>query len=306
MEVLADTNLAKVLVVDDENSSHIVLGDLINHLAKVVTANSAKSALTLLEEFTPDLILLDIVMPEMDGFELIKVLKSSKHWSQIPVIFVTARDDIDMQERGFELGACDYIVKPFHPTITRARIQTQLDMVRQRKMLEQLANIDALTEIPNRRQLHDHLAVEWASAQRTNTSFALAWVDIDYFKKFNDSYGHGEGDLVLKRVAQALKQTLKRPRDWVCRYGGEEFVLILPETELDGANELMKSIQQNIAELSIGHTGSEVSQQLTVSIGCCVQQPHLQHNPEDLLLQADRCLYKAKSNGRNQNVVQLV
>lgn len=290
----------QVLIIDDQKTNLKILGDILRQDVDVTLAQSAEQGLRKAIEFQPDLILLDVLMPDINGFELIKSLKHHAHTSSIPVIFITALSDTNHEEQGLRLGACDYIYKPFHATIVQARVRLHLQLSRQRKLLEQLAHIDPLTGIANRRKYDQVLEQLWRSATRQHSHLSLVMLDIDHFKEFNDHYGHAAGDKVLHQVATHLKQTLRRPNDFIARYGGEEFVILLPDSDEEGSRQLIEHCLSSIEQLQLEHGYSPISDYITLSAGgisCAATQAE---DPNDVLKRADDMLYKAKQSGKNQ------
>ncbi len=289
-----------ILVVDDERGNRAILTELLGDVHKLILAKNGVQALALAREHLPDLILLDVLMPEMDGHQLIRLLKQDDASRHIPVIFISALDSVMDEEVGLELGAVDYIAKPFHPAIVKARVRNHLQAYRQRQMLERLANIDALTGIPNRRHFEESLANEVRRCARAEVSLSLVMVDVDYFKKFNDHYGHGAGDLILRKIAETIQKVLNRPGDFVARYGGEEFVLILPGSDVRGGKRVTEKIRAAVEALGVQHACSKVSEWITVSLGGATVVSTLnQAEVDGLLIMADRRLYEAKNQGRN-------
>lgn len=289
-----------ILVVDDERSNLNVISDLLKEKYTILLAKNGAKALERAVRQQPELILLDIMMPEMDGYQVLLELKNNEATKAIPVIFISALGEADDEEKGLLLGAVDYIVKPFHPAIVRARIDNQLKIVRQRKLLENIALIDGLTEIPNRRNFEQLYENEWKRALRDKNDIAVGILDIDYFKQYNDTYGHARGDEVLKTIAQTIVFNLKRPADFAARLGGEEFVILLPDTDAKGARELAEMIQKTIEKLNIPHTASKITDCVTASIGGISTQPTRDITKLQALELADTMLYKAKSSGRNR------
>jgi len=290
----------RVLIVDDERVNRAVLSTVLNDEHQVILAKSGEQALERLGiDAGIDLILLDVLMPDMDGYEVLRRIKQNDATKDIPVIFITALNTIGDEERGLNLGACDYIGKPFSPAIVKARVSNLLRFVRQRKLLETLAGCDGLTEIPNRRAFDQALAQEIGRSERSGQAFSLAVLDIDYFKQYNDIYGHARGDQALKAVARTITSALRRPADIVARYGGEEFALILPDAGPSGALDFAETIRRAIEDLSIRHEGSSVAPHVTVSIGG-ITQSGAARDAAELFAAADRALYEAKRNGRNR------
>jgi diguanylate cyclase (GGDEF)-like protein len=294
------SNKARILIVDDDKISIRLLVGLLKQDYILEQAESGKQALELIESNPPDLILLDVMMPEMDGFQVIHQLKSNQQTQNIPVIFITALHSLRNEEAGLNLGAVDYIKKPFIPSIVLARVRNILTMVRHRKLLETLAHIDGLTEIPNRRYFDLALQREWHRAMRYQNFISVAIADVDYFKQFNDNYGHAKGDRVLISLASEIRRNLKRPYDLVSRYGGEEFGIILPKTSADKAYQLCETIRKAVERLHIVHDFSSVSKKITISIGGATVIPEKNMDVSTLVEKADRHLFEAKNKGRNK------
>ena len=291
----------RVLIVDDEKINLKVLADLLkDEYAPVLTKSGEQALQHAFGDFPPDLILLDVIMPQMGGYEVIKHLKDNDKTKNIPVIFVTALKSIEDEELGFKLGAVDYITKPFSPPIVKMRVRNHLRIVHQYKLLDQLAHLDGLTEISNRRRFDDVFHKEWARAARNKTPFSLAMVDVDYFKQYNDHYGHAMGDIALQKIAKALNSVLRRPADLIARYGGEEFVMLLPETDSFSAEIVAGRSLQTIVELNIPHHFSKVADVVTVSMGLAMIYPDDKMLPQTFLEKADKNLYQAKQGGRNR------
>lgn len=289
-----------LLIVDDERQNRLLLTELLQEDYHVILAKNGVQALEKAREHTPDLILLDVLMPDMDGFGVIKALKSADTTRHIPVVFISALDSPKDEELGLELGAVDYISKPFHPPIVRVRVRNQLHLVHQRRLLEKLAMIDSLTEIPNRRRFRDVYEREWRRCMRSQLPLSLIMIDVDHFKVFNDTYGHAAGDKVLHHVAKAIQAALKRPADFVARYGGEEFVVILPELQIDQARQVAEMIRLQVEERRIPYPESSTCPWLTVSLGGATSNPHDIDIDTELFSRADQCLYSAKNDGRNR------
>ncbi|GAB7081352.1 diguanylate cyclase domain-containing protein [Megalodesulfovibrio paquesii] len=290
----------KLLVVDDNKQNIELLMELFKDEYKIAAAINPERALKVAaQEPRPDIILLDILMPGMDGYQVCQALKENDQTRDIPVIFVTAVSEVMDETRGFSVGAVDYITKPFHPPMVRARVALHLEMKRKQELLEKFAFLDALTEIPNRRRFDEYLDREWRRALRSSLPLALLLVDIDHFKEYNDTYGHGGGDAALRRVAQALQCTLRRAGDFVARYGGEEFAVILPYTDTAMARDIAHQLMEAVQALRIPHATSPVEPFLTVSIGLSTVQPSESLSPSSLLNAADSALYMAKAQGKN-------
>ena len=288
----------RLLVVDDQPTNIQVLYRVFADDCQVFMATSGEQALHTAREEAPDVILLDVMMPDMDGYEVCRQLKQDSATRDIPVLFVTAHHEAQEEARGLACGAVDFITKPIHPAVVRARVHTHLTLQRQTEVLKRLVFIDALTHAFNRRYFDERLAEEWGRAQRTGRPLGLILIDVDYFKQFNDVNGHQRGDDALRQVAQALQETTLRPGDVVCRYGGEEFACLLPDTDLDGALQVAQRMKLAVRELAIGHPASAVDQVLTISAGVAVRTPTSRGDAAALLALADAQLYRAKAEGR--------
>ena len=297
------TSKQRILIVDDEPINIKLLANELKVDYDVVFALSGEAALKIVKSGEPvDLILLDIMMPGINGYEVCKELKTSPQTKNTPVIFITTMSQEEDETKGLEIGAVDYITKPFSMAIAKARVKTHIELKQHRDRLEKLSSMDGLTGISNRRRFDEALAREWKRAVRHNTVLSLIMIDIDYFKAFNDSYGHLAGDECLKRVAATLVQSTKRPSDLVARYGGEEFVALLPRTDRDGALCIAKEMQNQIQTLNIPNEKSEVSKFLTVSLGVVSIAASPQEVSSALITAGDKALYAAKRNGRNRVV----
>ena len=267
----------------------------------VAAARNGQKALEMVIRKPPDLVLLDIMMPEMDGYEVCRRIKENESTKNIPVIFITALNQAMDEARAFNIGAADYITKPFHPLVAKARVDTHLELKKKNDMLEALVFLDGLTSVHNRRKFDETLVREWKLATRNMTPLSLILMDIDHFKQYNDNYGHANGDKCLTKVADGLKNAINRPSDFLGRYGGEEFVVILPDTELKGALHVAENLRQAVVDLNIPHQYSPIAPFLSLSVGVASFQP--MGTPKmatDLIETADNMLYKSKENGRNQ------
>jgi diguanylate cyclase (GGDEF)-like protein len=290
-----------ILIVDDSVEIIDVLDETLSPDYEILICLTGAEALELLQrDDAVDLILLDVLMPEMDGYEVCRRLKSGEKTKDIPVLFVTALDDVEDEVRGLRIGAIDYITKPISPPIVRARVRNHLEYKRQRDLLEDLAAIDGLTGIANRRRFEETLESEWKRSGRSGTPLALLMIDIDYFKNFNDNYGHGAGDECLKKIAEAIAASTHREGDLAARYGGEEFAVLLAETDQSGAMSVSERIQSSIADLNIPHAFSLCSDRVTVSIGAGSMVPEARSGPNPLVIGVDELLYRAKRSGRDR------
>ncbi|MDZ4314693.1 MAG: diguanylate cyclase [Azonexus sp.] len=292
--------LQTVLVVDDEKQNRNLLAELLKDDCRVILAKNGDQALERTHEQKPDLILLDVLMPEMSGYQVIHILKKNDETRHIPIIFISALDSPADEERGLDLGAVDYITKPFHPSIVRKRVRNHLQSVHQRHLLESLAMIDSLTEIANRRRYNEVLENEWRRGERSCSPLSLAIIDVDHFKVYNDHLGHAEGDHVLRKIAGTLRNFVRRPGDLIARYGGEEFVLILPNTDATAATRIANEIRASIEALRLPHPNSPVSRYVTVSLGGTTLIPNGGEIDPRFFQEADAALYAAKAEGRNR------
>jgi diguanylate cyclase (GGDEF)-like protein len=301
MDACNFTGKATVLVVDDTPDNLYLMSGLLRDHYKVKVASNGEKALKIAAGHPPDLILLDVMMPEMDGLEVCKQLKNNPLTQKIPVIFVTAKNGECDEELGLNLGAVDYITKPFSIPITMARIRNQIRLKQQADLLESIALVDALTHMPNRRRFDATIDAEWKRAAGEKTQLSMLMIDIDHFKQYNDHYGHGAGDACLQSMAAALLAGVSRPGDLVARYGGEEFVVILSGTDMETAVHIATLLCKGIRDLKLPHAHSGVESFVTVSIGCATMIPLGETSSAKALFdEADKMLYQAKNSGRNR------
>ncbi len=285
-----------VLVVDDVASNIQTIATILKEDYQIKVATDGVRALELsIQEPTPDLILLDVVMPDMDGYDVLVKLKENENTEDIPVIFITGNDTTDDEEKGLVAGAVDYITKPVRPAILKARINTHLTIKYQRDELLYIALHDKLTGLHNRHYLTEIGDQKFARAKRHNEDLSVVMCDVDHFKSVNDTYGHLGGDKVLKAMGSILDNK-NRAEDFSARYGGEEFVILLEHCTSDSAKEKAENIRLSISELDIDGIS------VTASFGV-VQLNNKHESFEALLKDADEALYKAKESGRNRVVV---
>lgn len=289
----------KLLIVDDQPLIIRVLYELFKIDCEVFMSTSGEDALKQCHIIKPDLILLDLVMPEMDGYEVCRQLKANEDLADIPVIFVTASMDQADEVKGFSVGAVDFIQKPVNAVITRARVNTHLRLKRQSDLLKSMALFDGLTGIANRRHFESSIHIDWLQCARENMPISLLLIDIDQFKQYNDFYGHQGGDTCLQQVARALASVPSRPYDLLSRYGGEEFALILPKTNHQGALHVAENIAKSIHKVAIPHEKSNLGI-VTISVGVATTTPIHKISPDIIIAEADKALYKAKDTGRNK------
>jgi len=292
-----------------------VLGRILSALGPVRFATSGEKALEKARVHPPDLMLLDVEMQGLSGFEVCEAMKADPALCNVPVILVTAHGGGEFELKGLEAGASDFITKPVSEPLLLARVRTQLRVKRLTDELRWIATIDALTEVSNRGTFDAVLRREWKRGARSHVPMSLLMVDVDHFKLFNDHYGHPAGDSCLRLVAQALKSVCLRPADLVARYGGEEFVLLLPETPRAGAEHVASRVLAAVAALGIPHEASLTAAHVTVSIGISYYDEHSPswagravhpaaklpaRTPQDMVRCADHALYEAKHRGRAQ------
>ncbi|KJU85858.1 response regulator receiver modulated diguanylate cyclase [Candidatus Magnetobacterium bavaricum] len=294
-----DDKKPSLLIVDDEPSIRI-LNELLQADYDVRVATSGEALQITLSDTPPDLILLDIMMPGIDGYKVCKSLKSDPVTCDIPVIFITSKVDEQDEIKGFEAGAVDYVTKPFSPVVVHARVRTHVALKIKSEQLKGLSLIDGLTGIANRRRFDEYTEMIWNYSIRESLPLSLIMIDIDHFKLYNDNYGHQSGDLCLIRVARSLASSVNRRIDVVSRYGGEEFACILPNTHLNGAVSVAKKFQNEILALQIPHIHSPADNCISISQGIATLIPSNYSSPETLIKMAAQALYKAKETGRNR------
>lgn len=299
--LLTGAKVPRILVVDDQPANIQILYELFHESCEVFAATGGEQALGFCHgNGLPDLILLDVMMPGLDGFEVCRLLKESPETTDVPVIFVTAQHDPAAETAALETGGVDFITKPINPAVVRARVNTHLTLKRQSDLLRSLAYFDSLTGVANRRRLDEALDNEWRGCRRRGSSLALLMIDIDYFKRYNDRYGHQAGDVCLHAIADTLRTRFGRPHDLVARYGGEEFVCLMPECDLAAGRAKANELLDAVASRAIPHADSPVASNVTISIGIAAMVPTGTDNAADLLAAADAALYQAKKAGRDR------
>lgn len=319
-------NYIDILIVDDRPENLLVLESILYNMeCNIIKATSGNEALSLMFDYNFALVLLDVQMPEMDGFEIAELMRSNSRTRFTPIIFVTA---ISKEKKcifkGYEVGAVDYLFKPIEPVVLQSKVKFFIELYNQNKIIEQqktlleikikelselkaanfnlenLSYTDGLTGISNRRNFDSYIEMSWNNCLNSSKPLSLIMMDIDYFKLYNDNYGHIKGDDCLKAVAKELSKSAKRTLDLSARYGGEEFVIILPETHKDGAEVIAEEIRKNIINLDIPHESSPISKNVTLSLGVTTMVPNNQHTISEFINDADKALYEAKSLGRNR------
>ena len=308
----------KVLIVDDSPTIRMALRGLVQQMGhSVIEAEDGSKALASYAQDRPDLVLIDVVMPVMDGYEAARQMRHSRPDEWVPIIFLSSKEADQDLDRAIEAGGDDYLVKPVSYVVLNAKIRalqriestrTKLlemsrDLAAANRELENLSRQDGLTGIANRRYFDTYLLTEVRRASRERHPLSLILADVDYFKAYNDCYGHQAGDDCLRRVAAGLKAVGRRPADLAARYGGEEFAMVLPSTAMEGAVDVAKSLARAIEALAIPHERSGVSTQLSLSQGVASLIPAHDTTPESIIELADQALYQAKQQGRNRHVV---
>ena len=332
----SDMNRGDILIVDDMVDNLRLMSTMLTDQGyQVRCVINGQMALTVVRAAPPDLILLDINMPQMNGYEVCRQLKADDLTNRIPVIFVSAVDEVLDRVKAFEVGGIDYITKPFHLEELLARVRNQLSIGNLLKMFQEqneflakeildrrraekelrkandqlarlneelarLVSLDGLTQVANRRHFDTYLDQEWRRLAREQLPLTIIMGDVDYFKAYNDTYGHLAGDDCLRKVAQTLAQTVKRAADLVARYGGEEFVVMLPNTDVEGGLQVAEAMRQAVEHLNIPHTESDHAGIVTISFGLATTTPDIIYSANVLISQADKALYQAKARGRNQ------
>ncbi len=320
----------KVMIVDDSKTTLDALQFILEHTGykDIVCANSGAEALELLDKSAPEeekaaaeVILLDVDLPGMSGIETCRRIKADKRFQDIPVLIITGNKELKTLESAFAAGACDFLGKPIEPLELLARMRSALNLKkeldgcksREKQLVEvserlrhlndelhRLAILDDLTGVANRRFFNMVFAQEWSRAAREVIPLSLIFIDIDFFKNYNDTYGHPQGDECLKKVAGALSGSVKRSTDQVARYGGEEFAVIVPHTALRGARTMAEGLRYKVEELGLEHAGSKIHDRVTISLGVACVTPERGLAPESLVRAADQAVYEAKRHGRNR------
>jgi len=288
-----------LLCIDDETVNLKILASIFKENYRVVVSKSAHQGMEKAIEIIPDLILLDVIMPNENGFELIVKLKAHPDLKHIPVIFITGLQNSNDEEKGLTLGACDYIQKPFNYGIVRARVNTHLELIRQRNLLEKFAHFDSLTELPNRRKWEGDSLEHWQLACEKQKLMVFGIVDVDYFKAYNDLYGHQQGDIVLRKVSNTLRRVIFSAHGDLYRCGGEEFYFYLPVSKNKKVINVLDKCLDSVFDLEIEHNGSLVSPFVTISLGAVQITPEPQIPLNKIMECADEKLYQVKNSSRN-------
>lgn len=296
-----------VLIVDDSHTTRALVSALVEDMGyQAIAVESGVKALEVFPLHEVDLVLLDVIMPEIDGFQTAQQIRSISEKDWIPIIFLSGQNDVDDIVKGIDAGGDAYLGKPINGPVVQAMIRammrisdTQKALSAANRKLHNLARMDGLTRLPNRRAFDEHFSREWLASRRKQTHLGLLVIDVDNFKLYNDEFGHDQGDVCLKQVATALRIATKRPVDLVARFGGEEFVALLPETGEEGAKYVANRLRKAVAGMKLNHSHKSPLPHVTVSIGiaCMVADEHFTKN--QFFKMADEALYAAKNQGRN-------
>ncbi|GFP74181.1 GGDEF domain-containing response regulator [Clostridium fungisolvens] len=323
---MSNKDKMNILIVDDRYDNLLVLESLLEHMdCNIIKATSGNEALSLMFDYDFALVLLDVQMPNMDGFETAELMRGNSKTRYVPIIFVTAiSKEPSCIFAGYEKGAVDYLFKPIEPVILQSKVNVFLELYNQKRLyedqtkllelkikeltklqqdnhkLQNLSTTDGLTGIPNRRAFDNYLSMTLRNCERSKKPASLIMADIDFFKAYNDNYGHLKGDDCLIQVANSIISSVNRPLDFAARYGGEEFAVILPETTAEQAKVIAENIIEDLKELELKHEYSSVSQFVTLSLGVSEIVPDEVYSMDSFIENADKALYRAKKNGRNQ------
>ncbi|CAK0742285.1 two-component system, chemotaxis family, response regulator WspR [Azospirillaceae bacterium] len=293
-------SLPLFLIIDDDPGSIRLVSETLKKEGRIIFATNGQDGLSQARDRRPDLILLDAQMPEMNGFEVCAALLADPNTADIPIIFITARNDVEHEVSALSAGASDFIAKPFNPLIITHRVRTRLTLKRQADELRKLSRVDGLTGVANRRWFDEMLEIEWVKALRMKTPIGILMIDIDHFKLYNDNYGHLAGDQCLTSIAKIMAATVRHPPDILARYGGEEFVCLLPCADTSSLVSAGERVLEVVRVCRLPHAFSSVADHVTVSIGGASLTPEPSLISGVLLEAADRRLYQAKSEGRNR------
>ncbi len=313
----------KILIVDDDTGTIRLLLHILEGMGEIFFATGGVDAIRKVAQLQPDLVLLDVEMPDLDGYHVCQEIKADPTFVDLPILFVTAHNNVESETRALDAGAADFISKPPSPPVVRARVRTHLALKQRTDQLRRLASFDGLTGVANRRTFDETLLNEWHRSCRNGSPLSVLMIDVDYFKRFNDYYGHQAGDDCLRSVAQTLADAVRRSGDLVARYGGEEFAVILPGSDVAAAATVAEAMRARVEALAIPHQAAEERTIVTVSVGAAatiwdapgdISVAHAASHAlrcrnvatPSLVGAADRALYEAKRSGRNRMVVTTV
>ncbi|MDZ8262295.1 PleD family two-component system response regulator [Nostoc sp. ChiQUE01b] len=314
MKATAQESQSLVLIVDDEPFIRLILRHFLEREGyQIAEAQNGIEAINVFNQLHPDIILLDAIMPDMDGFECCTQLELLDCNKRTPVLMITGLEDQESVDRAFAVGAIDFVTKPIHWPVLRQRVKRLIQQSQLQQKLEavnlelqRLVTIDGLTQVANRRRFEEYFSQEWQRQKREQRPLSLILCDVDFFKLYNDTYGHRVGDHCLQKIAQAIKDMIKRPGDLVARYGGEEFAVILPNTDTKGVTHVADEICHAVRALAIPHQNSQVSSYVTISVGFTTEIPQPDSDLEEMIATADRALYQAKAAGRDRFVQNIL
>ncbi len=326
-----------ILLADDDKLIRVLLCEFLEKEGyRVMEVTNGKECLEAFLTVKPDLVMLDGIMPVMDGFacckQLIQIARNnlatalanfdsggsslgatviSKLWERTPILMITGLENPELVDRAFEAGASDFVTKPIHMGILRQRVRRLLQQAQLYKQLEaankalqHLAHVDGLTGVANRRRFNNYLNSQWLNLASERSPLSLILCDIDFFKLYNDKYGHPAGDMCLQKVGTVLSEAVQNSQDLVARYGGEEFAVIMPNTHISAAVHFAAAMQAGVRELKILHESSTISRYVTLSLGVATTIPTFESEPSSLIIEADKALYKAKTEGRNRIILK--
>jgi two-component system sensor histidine kinase/response regulator len=289
-----------IMIVDDDKINVEILASGFSDRHNIVRCNDSIQALALAIKHQPDVILLDVGMPTLNGYQVCRKLKETESTRNIPVVFSTGHDSEADEITGFMAGASDYITKPFRMDLVKLRLKNVLDLKHKTDLLEELANVDGLTHIANRRRFETIFQQKWQESIVSQSYITVFMIDIDYFKQYNDQYGHAHGDRCLVQIAQVLEMLCASNYAAPARYGGEEFVVVMSANGALSASDFAEAVRVKVLELVLPHKSSKCSEQITVSVGVATTIASHEIDKQMLLEAADKQLYVSKNKGRNQ------
>lgn len=295
-----------ILIIDTNADALRELGVLLKQFGDVIFATSARSGAFMVSHRKPDLVILAAQIGDSNGIDLCRRIKHHREAKECSVIVIAEQHQRELELLALQAGAVDFLIKPYHPEVFQARVRTHLALSIHKSLLQVLADKDGLTEVYNRRYFESQARLELKRHYRQQQALTLALLDIDHFKPYNDAYGHLQGDICLREVAQAIGAGSRRPGEFVARYGGEEFAVVLPNTNLQDAKKYGRWICQQVLSLAIPHGCSTTIPFVTVSAGIATVVPHARTTLENLIATADSALYLAKESGRNQSKVATI